>query len=159
MKLENALPRLHVASPCHANWDQMEGDARARFCQQCQKHVYNLSAMSAGDAARLIQEKEGKFCARFYRRADGTVLHAEDCPVGFAARQWRRVKHFASAAASLMLLLFGANKSLAGEQKDEGKKSQGETPRMTMGEICLTPPPSPTPTPKPTPTPRPPTAP
>jgi len=158
MKLENALPRIHVASPCHANWDQMKGDDRARFCQQCRKHVYNLSALSATAAARLIQEKEGKFCARFYRRADGTVLHAEDCPVGFAARQWRRVKHFASAVASLVLLLFSTNKSLAGEQKDGGKKSQDQTnPRTTMGEICLTPPPSPTP--KPTPTPRPPTTP
>ena len=90
MKLQDPLLNIRIATPCHARWDQMEGDARARFCGQCRKHVYNLSAMTTTAAAELVREKEGKLCVRFYQRADGTMLHGDECPVGLAARQWRR---------------------------------------------------------------------
>jgi hypothetical protein len=152
--MKDILPEIRIASPCPANWDEMKGDERARFCAQCQKHVYNLSAMSAEAAAALIREKEGNLCGRLYRRADGTVLHAEDCPVGVVARQWRRVKSWAGAAASLVLLVFGAGRAQAGE-KPSGKKpapTPPDAPYVTMGAVCL---PSPSPTPAPTPTPKP----
>src|SRR6516162_8887116 len=38
--------RLRVASPCPADWNAMQGDDRVRFCGQCEKNVYNLSAMT-----------------------------------------------------------------------------------------------------------------
>ncbi len=94
------LANVRVASPCPARWADMAGDDRARFCAQCQKHVYNLSEMTAEDASDLIGEKEGNLCVRFYQRADGTVLTA-DCPVG-AAAVWRRVKRLAVAAVALL---------------------------------------------------------
>lgn len=135
----------------------MKGDERARFCGECRKHVYNFSAMSAEAAAELVRAKEGRLCVRFYRRADGTMLHAEDCPVGFAARQWRRVKHIAGAAASLVLLLFGAQRAEAGDSKTGNGKSPAVQPTPTpaqprvpvMGKICPPSTPSPSPTPKP----------
>jgi len=149
--MKDILPEICIASPCPANWDEMKGDERARFCAQCQKHVYNLSALSAEAAAALIREKEGNLCGRLYRRADGTVLHAEDCPVGLVARQWRRVKSWAGAAASFALLIFGAGRAQAGE-KPTGQQPSPTPPNgsyVTMGAICL-----PTPTPKPSPTPK-----
>lgn len=75
------LDSIRIAAPCPAEWGQMTGDERARFCGQCQKHVYNLSAMTAADAVALIREKEGQLCGRLFRRADGTVI-TSDCPVG-----------------------------------------------------------------------------
>jgi hypothetical protein len=75
------LGGLTVATPCTADWDAMSGDDRARFCLQCRRHVYNLSAMKAAEAVALIREKEGALCVRLYRRIDGTVMTA-DCPVG-----------------------------------------------------------------------------
>jgi len=150
-------PEIRIASPCQANWDEMQGDERARFCAQCQKHVYNLSALTAEAAADLIREKEGKLCARFYRRTDGTLLHADDCPVGLAARQWRRVRNWAGAAASFVLLVLGSNRAQA-DDKPNGKKPPAQppdAPYATMGEICVVPSPTPaaSPTPKPTPAP------
>src|SRR5215210_3140703 len=59
------LQEIRVASPCEASWEQMQGDERSRFCDHCQLHVYNLSAMSAPDAAALVQEKEGRLCVRY----------------------------------------------------------------------------------------------
>jgi hypothetical protein len=88
MTTEELLQRARVASPCNANWDLMEGDERVRFCLSCNKHVYNFSAMSAEEVAALIRAREGRLCARFHRRRDGTMLTA-DCPVG-RRRQRRR---------------------------------------------------------------------
>lgn len=75
------LNDIFIAAPCHAKWSEMAGDERARFCQLCSKHVYNLSAMSRAEAEALVKEKEGKLCVRFYRRADGTMI-TDNCPVG-----------------------------------------------------------------------------
>ena len=82
------LDNLHIAAPCHANWDEMSGDDRARFCKLCTKHVYNLSAMSRAEAEALIVEKEGKLCVRFAKRADGTII-SDNCPVGLRSARDR----------------------------------------------------------------------
>jgi len=76
----------------------MTGDARSRSCSQCRLRVYNLSAMTTMEAEQLIEEKEGRLCVRFYRRADRTVITA-DCPVGLHALRIRAVKLAAGAAA------------------------------------------------------------
>jgi hypothetical protein len=99
------LDMISVASPCHAEWDDMSGDDQARFCGQCSKHVYNLSAMTAGEAQDLIEMNEGKMCVRFYKRADGTMLTA-DCPVGWRAAKQRMIL-FGGAAAAFLFAIFG----------------------------------------------------
>ncbi|CAN5673443.1 hypothetical protein BH09VER1_BH09VER1_02110 [soil metagenome] len=157
MKLPVPLLNLRVATPCPANWNEMEGDERARFCGQCSKHVYNLSSMSESAAAELIREKEGKLCVRFYQREDGTVLHGEDCPVGLAARQWRRAKSMAGAVASLVLMAFGLNRAQAEPPAGAAPAVASPTPsgNMIMGDMCVVPPKtSPTPAPSASPTPK-----
>ena len=89
------LDRVEVASPCPAKWEEMIGDDQARFCEKCEKNVYNLSSMYREEAEALIREKEGKMCVRFFRRSDGTLLTA-DCPTGVRIKRFRRI-----AAASL----------------------------------------------------------
>jgi len=90
---KRALPLLddvRVASPCKASWDDMTGDLRVRFCGQCDKNVYNLSAMTREEGERLLREKEGNACVRFFRREDGTVM-TTDCPVGARRVRVRRL--------------------------------------------------------------------
>jgi hypothetical protein len=83
------LDNVRIAAPCKADGDAMAGDDRVRFCAQCEKNVYNLSAMPRQEAEALLLEKEGKLCVRLCRRADGTVL-TSDCPVGVRRRRRRR---------------------------------------------------------------------
>jgi hypothetical protein len=99
------LEQIQVASPCHASWDEMSGDDRARFCGQCSKHVYNLSNLTRGEAEALIYAKDGRLCVRFYRRSDGTVL-TQDCPVGWRAAR-RRMLLLGAAAAAILLAFLG----------------------------------------------------
>lgn len=83
------LEDVAIAAPCKASWDAMVGDDRVRFCGQCEKNVYNLSAMPRDEAEALLAAREGKMCVRLYKRADGTVM-TSDCPVGVKRRRRRR---------------------------------------------------------------------
>lgn len=103
-KYTSPLNRVTVAAPCSADWDEMIGDERARFCGQCQLKVYNLSGMTRREAETLIAGAEGRLCVRFYRRADGTIL-TENCPVGLRALK-RRLSRVATATLSALLSFF-----------------------------------------------------
>ncbi len=100
------LEKLRIANPCPARWEAMEGDDRVRFCQTCKKNVYNLSALQRSEAEALVARHEGKMCATFFRRADGTVLTA-DCPVGRRRTRARVLRRVTTAAATLFGLFGG----------------------------------------------------
>ena len=106
----------------------MSGDAHSRFCVQCNKHVYNLSAMSASAATELVRAKEGKLCARFYRRADGTMLTA-DCPVGLE-RYGRRLKALCSTGMALLLSSLGVS------EWSNFVLREDELPKGRFGQVC-----------------------
>jgi hypothetical protein len=100
------LERLRVASPCPARWEEMAGDDRVRFCETCKKSVYNLSALQRSEAEALVARHEGRMCATFFQRADGTVLTA-DCPVGRRRTRVRFLRRVTTAAAALFGLFGG----------------------------------------------------
>lgn len=89
-------PEIRIASPCSADWNKMAGDARVRHCAECNLDVYNFSEMSDANISRIVAEREGRLCARFYQRSDGSML-TQNCPAGLRAVA-RRVSKFASAA-------------------------------------------------------------
>jgi hypothetical protein len=100
-RFNNRLDHVRVAAPCKADWDQMIGDERVRFCGQCSLNVYNLSSMSRSDAESLIARNEGRLCVRFYRRHDGSII-TRDCPIGLRAIR-RRLSYVARAVSSSVL--------------------------------------------------------
>ncbi|MBV8761520.1 MAG: hypothetical protein JO257_29765 [Deltaproteobacteria bacterium] len=91
------LPNIRIASPCPADWNQMIGDSRVRACAQCNKNVFNLSAMTRGDAEDLIRATNGDLCAQYYQRKDGTILLA-DCTVQ-GVRRGHQLTALAAATA------------------------------------------------------------
>jgi hypothetical protein len=93
---------LRVASPCRADWSKMVGDDRVRFCAGCKLNVYNLSSMTEAEVKQLVGQREGRVCARFYQRADGTVL-TRDCPTG--VRRKRQLFGVSLATAASLLAL------------------------------------------------------
>jgi hypothetical protein len=99
MKTVPLLARIRVATPCQADWSQMTGDERVRHCAHCKKDVFNLSELSREQAERLIIEKNGDLCARYFQRTDGTILLA-DCSVGI--KQKRKTNVLAASAAMLL---------------------------------------------------------
>lgn len=109
------LARVHVASPCHARWDEMSGDERVRHCGACDKDVYDLSEMTEDEAETLLRTVGESACVRLRRRADGTVM-TSDCPVGAERARRRRVvtavASVAGAAATALAAVAGATQAL-----------------------------------------------
>ena len=52
----------------------MTGDSKRRFCEQCQLHVHNLSAMSPREVDAFVEETHGRECISYEVRADGTMI-------------------------------------------------------------------------------------
>ena len=126
-----ALHRIDIASPCTASWDQMKGDERVRHCDDCNKNVFNLSAMTEAEAAALLADNHsGKLCVRFYRRQDGTVM-TSDCsasPRAQVRKAWRKLPGMAGAA----VLVLSAAGSAASEPAPVQVVTMGAPPASTV---------------------------
>ncbi len=143
------LDDIRVAAPCKASWDAMtpvSPDGRVRSCAECNKRVYNLSEMTRDEAQALLVAFEGKLCARFYRRADGTIL-TKDCAVGVSKRRRRRwvgaaiLATFATGVGAYVM------RTRAEPGCDRGEHVTGDIgqPVATMGAVSVAPtPPAPT---------------
>lgn len=129
-KFTNPLDHVRVAAPCPADWDRMVGDDRARFCNQCSLHVYNLSSMTRREAETFVSNAEGRVCVRYYRRRDGTIL-TKNCPVGLRAIK-QKVSRVASSVLSAVLGFY------TGAWLHAGLGRTG--PRATMGAAVAPPP-------------------
>lgn len=123
------LNMISIAAPCSANWNEMTGNDKVRFCQQCSLNVYNLSNMAQDQAEELIRNKEGRLCVRFYRRSDGTIL-TQNCPVGLQALK-KKIACTATAIISAVLS-FGASFGMFSYLT-----SKKTTERPLMGSVAV----------------------
>ncbi len=99
----NILDDIKTAAPCQTSWDDMVGEGRARFCDSCGLHVYEAAGLDGAEVVELIKGREGRLCAKLYRRTDGTIV-TRNCPRGVARRRKRRFR----VAALFALFLGGA---------------------------------------------------
>ncbi len=133
------LDEIRIASPCHASWEDMNGNDRVRFCGQCQKQVYNFSTMRRVEVENLIHEKEGKLCGRFYRRTDGRMLTA-DCP-SESRNQRNRFARLGSAVIAFVLFFANGcarNPTMgAGATKITPLGNPKHDLEITSGVICV----------------------
>ena len=144
-RFDSPLTNIRIASPCSADWEQMYGDDRKRFCGDCKLNVYNLSGMSREEAEALIMNAEGRLCVRFYKRRDGSVITG-DCPVGWA-RVKQRTRVLATAAFSMLMALFSGVFIVSLFSRAKTTTIMGEmsvpittsTPQHTMGAVSVRP--------------------
>ena len=142
-RFESPLDNIRIASPCSADWDEMFGNERKRFCGQCSLNVYNLSGMTRDEAENLLMASEGRVCVRYYERADGTLL-TRDCPVGWAKLK-QRFSIAATAVFSLMMTVFTGLFFVSMFSKVGGKERRfpipfaRPTPAPLMGAVSVSP--------------------
>ncbi len=96
------LDVIQVSKPCQADWEQMTGDDKHRFCSHCNKWVHNLSAMPTEEAERLVCESAGNVCVRFARDAvTGATLTLNYAPKPQTSRR-RALATIASIGAAIV---------------------------------------------------------
>ena len=128
-KNHSVLHDIKIASPCKADWNQMTGDEKIRFCQACKLNVYNISQMTTEQAENLIKQKEGRVCVRMYRRRDGTLIN-QDCPIGRLKKRLATACGAFSAMVSLFVVWVMQGKLSAPPQAVQGE--------VEMGDIAIT---------------------
>src|SRR4051812_11090913 len=72
--MKSQLPPPKIETPCPKRWETMRGDAKRRFCDHCQLHVHNLSAMSAAERERFVDASRGQACIAYELRGDGSMV-------------------------------------------------------------------------------------
>lgn len=129
--MTNLLDHVSIASPCSADWQDMRGDERRRFCASCKLHVHDLSAMTREQAEDVLRGAgKGRVCVRLFRRADGRVL-TRDCPVG-----WRRQLRAAWVrAAALCISLWSS--AVGCVRPQSGAVEPSPVPTSTPGEYLM----------------------
>jgi hypothetical protein len=62
-----------IKSKCLADWEKMKGDDKRRFCDQCQRFVYNVSAMDQRERDTFAQRAKMGECVYYRQGADGRI--------------------------------------------------------------------------------------
>lgn len=108
-----SLDVIGVAAPCHEDWDAMHGDERQRFCDQCDKHVHNLSEMTRDQAEAFVNANPTGVCIRMVKDRDGRVVTTDHPRVArhgrrrMAAFTWMPWLGAVGGLASSALIWFG----------------------------------------------------
>lgn len=113
MNRKVSLNQLSIASPCHENWDAMSKDGSARrFCDQCSKHVHDLSKLTRSEAQRLVDESAGgSICIRMQRDPQGRLVTLDYASPPSRAPRWYRwfpVAAVFAVASGVATFLFGS---------------------------------------------------
>lgn len=133
--MSRPLDVINVAKPCTANWDEMRGNEKQRYCEHCRKHVYYLGAMPTDEAERLVCERAGSMCVRFARDPQtNAVITLNYAP----KKQYSRRRAIATLAA--VATAFGSVAAWAGFA---WTRKTPPPPIMVAGDIGPALPPSP----------------
>ena len=100
-KRQDYLDRLQVTSPCSAEWERMSGDEQQRYCDECQRVVYDFSKMTRRQIEAIVATSRNRLCARLTREEDGSLLMLETPPVIHPAN--RRLLPIASTVMTALL--------------------------------------------------------
>lgn len=97
---KDLLPK--IKAPCPKKWDELDGDAKRRFCSECKLHVHNLSEMSARERSDFLCSP-GRKCGAYLQ-----TPHTRTVRLGL----WRfldrlRLTRPAVAALALFAAVFG----------------------------------------------------
>lgn len=98
MKKKDKFAQLQVTAPCTANWEEMSGNHKKRFCAECDKHVFDFAQMTARQVKAVVEAHQGNLCARLTRLPDGSLLTLETPPVQLSNRRSSPILNTAIAA-------------------------------------------------------------
>lgn len=121
------LDRIEIPEPCPMAAELARGGKPdRRYCDKCEKHVVNLSALEKQQAeqeVRAAQEAGKRLCVRMIRDQEtGKVLTREDLPQ-LTARLAKYRPPQAAAALALAVLQW----SCSGEDTKQSETPEGET--------------------------------
>jgi|GEM_PF-3621802 len=74
-----------TALDCPFTWDATYAKEKYRYCDKCQRPVYNFAGLEIADAEAIILKAENRSKFTLYKRTDGLFMTG-DCPVAMKKR-------------------------------------------------------------------------
>lgn len=63
--MNNRIKDARLSFTCHQNWDTMKSNEEGRFCDTCEKKVYDLTDKSVAYFMQILHENNNSVCGRF----------------------------------------------------------------------------------------------
>ncbi len=128
---------VRIPEPCHEDWNQMQPDAKGKFCSSCSKSVFDFTNKTDSEIKTiLIEHKDQKVCGHFKKtqvdRPLSITLDPHHLPKNISI-----TKTFAIA----LFLVFGSLLFSCKDEKGNDLKTDPEIPQMILGDIQAPPPP------------------
>jgi hypothetical protein len=121
--------QLHVAQPCHENWDNMTAADQGRFCASCEKQVVDFTMMSDREIAEFFKKKStGSVCGRF-------MNEQLDRPIEIPKKRIPWVKYFFQFTIPAMLLSLKAGAQRRTMGIPLMVKEKNDTPRVAKPAV------------------------
>ena len=81
---------LYIPKPCHQDWDKMDAAGKDKFCQACQKKVYDFTDKTEEELNALFSLHKGAICGSFYEdQINQNLLHLQNYR-NSGSLSWRR---------------------------------------------------------------------
>ena len=140
MTKKSFLDSIDVPKPCTANWDEMTGNDKKRFCTSCEKDVYNLSGMPRREARKLVARSAGKICVRYARLPNGKVYTTDQKLHQISRRTSTIAAGVIATTLSLSAMTYAQGKPVAHKIKSKEKAvaEQSKTDEKGTSQISFT---------------------
>jgi hypothetical protein len=79
------LPMFRILS-CSESWEQMVGDHRVRFCEQCQTSVHNWNQLNTQEQQELLAQTE-RPCVRVEHQTESGALRPASAQLSVKQQQ------------------------------------------------------------------------
>jgi len=63
--MEDKITNASLSFTCNQNWENMQPTAEGRFCDSCQKKVYDLTDQKTAYFLQIMEENNNSICGRF----------------------------------------------------------------------------------------------
>src|SRR4051812_17390707 len=80
-----------IEKPCPMKWENMQGDEKRRFCEHCQLHVHNLSAMSPEERRETLAPGPEHRCISYVAAPNVVPVKAANWNALQSPSWWRRM--------------------------------------------------------------------
>ena len=130
--MEDKINDARLSFICNQDWNNMEPDAEGRFCNGCQKKVYDLTEKNVAYFIKIMQENKAGFCGRF-------TQDQVKAPLSVDQSRWKRW-----LVAAMVFVGIGAIGQKVSAQSTLLGKPQAATissdcdSRAILGEVVIT---------------------